>query len=84
MHFQELKQEYEENKERKEQEKIQASNEIEHNIENNRFVETNLPLIAGEGCFVMLDNIEHYEYRTRYGVTYKWKMINPFIFEKVE
>ena len=43
-----------------------------------------MPLIAGEGCFVMLDNIEHYEYKTRYGATYKWKIINPFIFEKVE
>ena len=45
-------------KEMKEQEKIRASNEIEHNIENNRFIETNMPLIAGEGCFVMLDNFE--------------------------
>ncbi|TXJ55580.1 hypothetical protein [Brachyspira aalborgi] len=69
LHFQELKREYEENKKMKEQEKIRSSNEIEHNIENNCFIETNIPLIAEEGCFDIFDNIEHYEYRTRYGAT---------------
>ena len=69
MHFQELKLKYEENKKMKEQEKIQAANEVKDNVENNRFIETNIPLIAEEGCFDIFDNIEHYEYRTRYGAT---------------
>ena len=69
LHFQELKREYEENKKMKEQEKIRASNEIEHNIENNCFIETNIPLIAEEGCFEIFYNIEVYEYKTRYGAT---------------
>ena len=43
--------------------------EVEYNIENNHFIETNMPLIAEEGCFEILDNIEYYEYRTRYGST---------------
>ena len=47
----------------------EAADEVEYNIENNRFIETNIPLIAEEGCFDIFDNIEHYEYRTRYGVT---------------
>ena len=69
LHFQELKLKYEENKKMKEQEKIQAANEVKDNVENNRFIETNIPLIAEEGCFDIFDNIEHYEYRTRYGAT---------------
>lgn len=28
-----------------------------------------MPLIAGEGCFEIFDNIEYYEYKTRYGTT---------------
>ena len=47
----------------------EAADEVEYNIENNRFIETNIPLIAEEGCFEIFDNIEHYEYRTRYGAT---------------
>ena len=69
LHFQELKREYEENKERKEQEKIQAANEVKYNVENNRFIEINMQLMADEGCFEIFDNIEHYEYKTRYGAT---------------
>ena len=53
----------------KEEERTRISNEVKDNVENNRFIETNIPLIAEEGCFVMLDNIEVYEYRTRYGAT---------------
>ena len=47
----------------------EAADEVEYNIENNRFIETNIPLIAEEGCFEIFDNIEVYEYRTRYGAT---------------
>ena len=46
-----------------------AADKVEYNIENNRFIETNIPLIAEEGCFEIFDNIEVYEYRTRYGAT---------------
>lgn len=53
----------------KEEERTRIKNEVKDNVENNRFVETNMPLIAEEGCFVMLDNIEYYEYRTKYGAT---------------
>lgn len=64
--YQELKSKYEE--ERSSILNI-AYNEIEHNIENNRFIETNIPIIAEEGCFEIFDNIEVYEYKTRYGAT---------------
>lgn len=47
----------------------EAADEVEYNIENNRFIETNIPLIAEEGCFEIFDNIEVYEYKTRYGAT---------------
>lgn len=47
----------------------EAADEVEYNIENNRFIETNMPLIAEEGCFEIFENIEYYEYRTRYGAT---------------
>ena len=53
----------------KKEEKIRIPNEVKNNIENNRFIETNMPLIAGEGCFEIFDNIEHYEYKIRYGAT---------------
>ena len=53
----------------KEEERTRISNEVKDNVENNRFIETNIPLIAEEGCFEIFDNIEHYEYRTRYGAT---------------
>lgn len=46
-----------------------AYNEVDYNIENNCFIETNMQLMAEEGCFEIFDNIEHYEYRTRYGAT---------------
>ncbi len=46
-----------------------AADKVEYNIENNRFIETNMQLMAEEGCFEIFDNIEHYEYRTRYGAT---------------
>ena len=52
-----------------EEERIRIKNEVKDNIENNRFIETNIPLIAEEGCFEIFDNIEHYEYKTRYGAT---------------
>ena len=70
-----LRREKEEEEERiriekeKEEERTRIKNEVKDNVENNRFVETNMPLIAEEGCFVMLDNIEYYEYRTKYGAT---------------
>ena len=70
-----LKREKEEEEERiriekeKEEERTRIKNEVKDNVENNRFIEINIPLIAEEGCFVMLDNIEVYEYRTRYGAT---------------
>ncbi|TXJ54580.1 hypothetical protein EPJ67_09890 [Brachyspira aalborgi] len=65
LHFQELKLKLEERN------RIlnETANEVEYNIENNRFIETNIPLIADEGCFEIFDNIEVYEYRTRYGAT---------------
>lgn len=47
----------------------EAADEVEYNIENNRFIEINMQLMAEEGCFEIFDNIEHYEYRTRYGAT---------------
>ncbi len=47
----------------------EAADEVEYNIENNRFIEINMQLMAEEGCFEIFDNIEHYEYRTRYGTT---------------
>ena len=47
----------------------EAADEVEYNIENNCFIETNIPLIAEEGCFEIFDNIEVYEYKTRYGAT---------------
>ncbi|TXJ54623.1 hypothetical protein [Brachyspira aalborgi] len=47
----------------------EAADEVEYNIENNRFIETNIPLIAEEGCFEIFYNIEVYEYKTRYGAT---------------
>ncbi len=47
----------------------EATDEVEYNIENNRFIETNIPLIAEEGCFEIFYNIEVYEYKTRYGAT---------------
>ena len=47
----------------------EAADEVEYNIENNRFIETNIPLIAEEDCFEIFDNIEVYEYKTRYGAT---------------
>ena len=70
-----LRREKEEEEERiriekeKEEERTRISNEVKDNVENNRFIETNIPLIAEEGCFEIFDNIEHYEYRTRYGAT---------------
>lgn len=66
LHFQELKLKLEEERNRILNE---TANEVEYNIENNRFIETNIPLIADEGCFEIFDNIEVYEYRTRYGAT---------------
>ena len=53
----------------KEEERTRISNEVKDNVENNRFIETNIPLIAEEGCFEIFDNIECYEYKTRYGAT---------------
>lgn len=53
----------------KEEERIRISNEVKDNVENNSFIETNMPLIAEEGCFATFENIEYYEYRTRYGST---------------
>ena len=47
----------------------EAADEVEYNIENNSFIEINMQLMAEEGCFEIFDNIEHYEYRTRYGAT---------------
>lgn len=70
-----LKREKEEEEERiriekeKEEERTRILNEVKDNIENNRFIETNIPLIAEESCFVILDNIEVYEYETRYATT---------------
>ncbi len=66
LHFQELKLKLE-----KERKRIlnETADEVEYNIENNRFIETNMQLMAEEGCFEIFDNIEHYEYRTRYGAT---------------
>lgn len=66
LHFQELKLKLEEERNRILNE---TANEVEYNIENNRFIETNIPLIAEEGCFEIFDNIEVYEYKTRYGAT---------------
>lgn len=65
LHFQELKLKLEERN------RIlnETANEVEYNIENNRFIETNIPLIAEEGCFEIFYNIEVYEYKTRYGAT---------------
>ena len=66
LHFQELKRKYEEKRKRILNE---AADEADYNIKNNRFIETNIPLIADEGCFEIFDNIEVYQYKTRYGAT---------------